>query len=165
MEDRLDRIEHGSEWQKIIEEFYPAFAEDIQKASYFGRKKVAANEELSDVICDKCGATMVIKEGRYGKFLACPNYPECKNIKNFAEPVGKCPLCGGDINKLHGKKSGSVFYGCSNYPKCSFMSWDLPAPILCPECSSTMKVQQEDDVKKYVCSNRKCNHVVLPKEE
>ncbi len=165
MEDRLDRIEHGSEWQKIIEEFYPSFAEDIQKASYYGRKKVATNEELSGVICDKCGATMVIKEGRYGKFLACPNYPECKNIKNFAEPVGKCPLCGGDINKLHGKKSGSVFYGCSNYPKCSFMSWDLPAPILCPECSSTMKVQQEDDVKKYVCSNRKCNHVVLPKEE
>lgn len=165
MEDRLDRIEHGSEWQKIIEEFYPAFAEDIQKASYYGRKKVATNEELSGVICDKCGATMVVKEGRYGKFLACPNYPECKNIKNFAEPVGKCPLCGGDINKLHGKKSGSVFYGCSNYPKCSFMSWDLPAPILCPECSSTMKVQQEDDVKKYVCSNRKCNHVVLPKEE
>ena len=108
---------------------------------------------------------MIIKEGRYGKFLACPNYPECKNIKNFVDPVGKCPICGGDISKRHGKKAGSTFYGCSNYPKCNFMSWDLPAPILCPECSSTMKIVQEGDKKKYVCLNRKCNHIVVPKEE
>ena len=164
MESRLDLIEHGSEWQKIIEEFYPSFADDLQKAIYNGRKKVALPEEISDVICDKCGAQMIIKEGRYGKFLACPNYPECKNIKNFVEPVGKCPICGGDVSKKHGKKSGSIFYGCSNYPKCSFMAWDLPAPILCPECSSVMKVAQEGEVKKYVCTNRKCNHTVLPKE-
>ena len=164
MESRLDLIEHGSEWQKIIEEFYPSFADDLQKASYNGRKKIALPEEISDVICDKCGAKMIIKEGRYGKFLACPNYPECKNIKNFIEPVGKCPICGGDVSKKHGKKSGSVFYGCSNYPKCSFMSWDLPAPILCPECASPMKIVQENDVTKYVCLNRKCNHIVVPKE-
>ncbi|MBO7177485.1 MAG: type I DNA topoisomerase [Clostridia bacterium] len=164
MESRLDLIEHGSEWQKIIEEFYPSFADDLQKAIYNGRKKVALPEEISDVVCDKCGAKMIIKEGRYGKFLACPNYPECKNIKNFVEPVGKCPICGGDVSKKHGKKSGSIFYGCSNYPKCSFMAWDLPAPILCPECSSVMKVTQEGEVKKYVCTNRKCNHIVVPKE-
>ena len=164
MEGRLDLIEHGSEWQKIIEEFYPSFADDLQKANFNGRKKVALPEEVSDVICDKCGAQMVIKEGRYGKFLACPNYPECKNIKNFVEPVGKCPVCGGDISKRHGKKSGSVFYGCSNYPKCSFMTWDLPAPILCPECSSAMKVVKENNSTKYVCLNRKCNHTVIPKE-
>ena len=164
MESRLDLIEHGSEWQKIIEEFYPSFADDLQKASYNGRKKIALPEEISDVTCDKCGAKMIIKEGRYGKFLACPNYPECKNIKNFVEPVGKCPICGGDVSKRHSKKSGNVFYGCSNYPECSFMSWDLPAPILCPQCSSPMKVVQEGENKKYVCQNKKCNNIVAPKE-
>lgn len=164
MESRLDLIEHGSEWQKIIEDFYPSFADDLQKASYNGRKKVVLPEEISDVICDKCGAKMIIKDGRYGKFLACPNYPECKNIKNFVEPVGKCPICGGDVSKRHSKKSGNVFYGCSNYPECSFMSWDLPAPILCPQCSSPMKVVQEGENKKYVCQNKKCNNIVTPKE-
>lgn len=165
MESRLDLIEHGSEWQKIIEEFYPSFAEDLQKASYNGRKKVALPEEISDVICEKCGSKMVIKEGRYGKFLACPNYPECKNIKNFVDSVGKCPICGGDVSKRHGKKAGSTFYGCSNYPQCKFMSWDLPAPILCPDCSSVMKIVQEGEKKKFVCTNRKCNKTVVPKEE
>ncbi len=164
MEDKLDLIERGAEWQKIVEDFYPSFEEEIKKAQTGGGKKIVLPEMISDVKCDKCGANMVIKEGKYGKFLACPNYPDCKNIKNFVEPVGKCPICGGDISKRFGK-NGSTFYGCSNYPNCKFMSWDLPAPILCPSCSSTMKIVKDGDKSKYVCTNKKCNHTVVPKED
>jgi DNA topoisomerase-1 len=98
---------------------------------------------------------MVIKEGKYGKFLACPNYPVCKNIKSLDEVVGKCPLCGSDVVKKH-SKTGKVFYGCSGFPKCRFASWDIPAPKLCPECGSTMKVIDSKGITRYVCT--KCKH-------
>lgn len=163
MEDKLDLVERGAEWQKIIEDFYPSFEKELKEANYNGKKRSPLPEEVSDVICEKCGARMVVKEGRYGKFLACPNYPECKNVKNIVESVGKCPICGGDISKRY-SKAGRVFYGCSNYPACKFMSWDIPAPILCPKCGKTMKIVEEDDVKKYVCTDRACNTVVIPKE-
>ncbi len=163
MEGKLDLVEHGAEWQKIIEDFYPSFEEELKKASYNGKKRAPLPEEISDVICEKCGARMVIKEGRYGKFLACPNYPECKNVKNIVESVGKCPICGGDISKRY-SKTGKVFYGCSNYPECKFMSWDIPAPILCPTCGRPMRVVKDDDGKKYVCIDRACNTIVTPKE-
>lgn len=163
MEDKLDRIEHGQKWQKIIEEFYPPFISDVKKAA-MNDKKIALQEEVSDVVCDKCGAKMVVKEGRYGKFLACPNYPKCKNIKSIVEPVGKCPVCGGNVNKCH-SKTGKIFYGCSNYPTCRFMSWEIPAPILCPKCNSTMRVSEKNGKKQYVCTNRDCKNVIAVSDE
>ncbi|HPO53168.1 MAG: type I DNA topoisomerase [Clostridiales bacterium] len=163
MEKQLDEIEHGVEWQKIIADFYPAFLKDIMKAAK-DEKKLALPEVVSDVICEKCGANMVVKEGRFGKFLACPNYPRCKNVKSIVESVGKCPICTGNITKLH-SKTGKLFYGCSNYPECKFMSWELPAPILCPKCGSSMRVVENKGKKQYVCNNRSCKNVVIPANE
>lgn len=164
MESKLDKIEHGAEWQKIIEDFYPGFADEVARAAYNGTRKVVLPEDVSDVICEKCGERMIIKEGRYGKFLACPNYPACKNIKNFVEPVGKCPVCGGDITKRY-SKTGKIFYGCANYPKCKFMSWEIPAPILCPKCGKTMRIVEDSDGKRYVCTDKTCNHTVFAGKE
>jgi len=163
MENDLDTVVNGTQWQKIISDFYPPF-EKCLKHAYAGDKKVKIEEEVTDVICDKCGANMVVRSGRYGKFLACPNYPKCKNIKNLIEPVGKCPSCGGDIVKKH-TKNGKVFYGCGNYPQCEFMSWELPAPIFCPDCRHVMRLVVKDGKKKYVCTNKECNKTVIPQEE
>ena len=163
MEDKLDYIVNGTEWQKIIADFYPHFSESLSKA-YSSEKKVRLNEEVSDVVCDKCGAHMVVRNGRFGKFLACPNFPKCKNIKNIDEVVGVCPRCGGKIVKKK-TKTGKVFFGCGNYPTCDFMSWEIPAPIFCPKCRNVMRVVVKDGQKQYICVNKKCNHVVIPTEE
>lgn len=164
MEAKLDDIEHGEEWQKIIADFYPPFEKNV-KLAYSQEKKVKIEEEVTDVKCEKCGAMLVIRSSRYGKFMACPNYPKCKNIKNIVEKAGTCPKCGGDVVKKR-TKGGKVFYGCGNYPKCDFMSWELPAPHFCPECNSIMKIVQKGDNKNYVCINKTCNHTVLvPNDE
>ncbi len=163
MEDKLDDVVNGTEWQKIISEFYPTFLDSISKA-YSSEKKVKLDEEVSDVICDKCGANMVVRNGKYGKFLACPNFPKCKNIKNIDEVVGKCPRCGGNIVKKK-TKMGKVFFGCSNYPECDFMSWEIPAPIFCPKCCSVMRIVVKEGKKQYICTSKKCNHVIIPGEQ
>jgi DNA topoisomerase-1 len=158
MEESLDTVENGANWKGILKDFYPAFAKDIEHAQK-SSSKIQMPVEESDVQCEKCGAMMVVKEGKYGKFLACPNYPKCKNIKNIVESVGKCPSCGGEIIVRH-TKAGKIFYGCNNYPECKFMSWDLPAPFLCPDCESIMKVVKSGGITQYVCTNRKCNKTV-----
>ena len=107
---------------------------------------------------------MVVRNGRFGKFLACPNFPKCKNIKNIDEVVGVCPRCGGKIVKKK-TKTGKVFFGCGNYPTCDFMSWEIPAPIFCPKCRNVMRVVVKDGQKQYICISKKCNHVVIPTEE
>lgn len=163
MENKLDDVVNGNKWQDVLASFYPHFNECITKA-YFGEKKVKMEEEVTDVICDKCGAHMVVRNGKFGKFLACPNYPKCKNIKNIVEPVAECPRCHGDIVKKH-TKNGKVFYGCANYPECDFMSWELPAPIFCPVCRNVMKIVVKDNKKQYVCINKNCGHVEYPKTE
>ena len=158
MEKELDSIEEGVEWQSIISEFYPHFIQEVKLAFYDG-SSVKLNAEVSDVPCDKCGAMMIVKEGRYGKFLACPNYPSCKNIKNLHESiVGKCPYCSSDVAKKV-SKTGKIFYGCTAYPKCKFALWDLPAPTLCPECNKPMKVVTVKGQTKYVCTA--CPHSEL----
>ena len=155
MEQKLDAIEHGVEWQRTIEEFYPGFEQELKSANYAGIKKLPRQEEVSDVVCEKCGARMVIKESKYGKFLACPNYPKCKNIKSLDEPVGFCPLCGAPVYKRR-SKAGKVFYGCSNYPECKFMSWDVPVKVGCPTCGSEMRVQKTGGERYFVCTNDNC---------
>ena len=157
LEGALDKIaEGGQHWQELIGAFYPRLQRFIDRAYKSGGGSRLPDEE-SDVICDKCGARMVVKDGKYGRFLACPNYPDCKNIKKLVEAVGQCPKCGGIVTKKI-TKSGKIFYGCNNYPACDFTSWDLPAPKFCPECGSTMRVAVRDEKKYYVCTNRACKH-------
>ncbi|MFA5449500.1 MAG: type I DNA topoisomerase, partial [Clostridia bacterium] len=163
MENKLDKIEQGAKWQKIIADFYPGFSADVIKAQT-NDKKMQVPVVVSDVICEKCGANMVYKDGRYGKFLACPNYPRCRNVKSIAELVGVCPQCGGSITKCY-SKAGKIFYGCSNYPKCKFMSWKIPAPIFCPKCSGTMHISETGSKERYVCINHACRHTILVNED
>ena len=157
MEEKLDSVENGVQWKKILADFYPAFIKEVIDAAKGDRKPLP--HEVSDVVCEKCGAHMVVREGKYGKFLACPNYPNCKNIKNLVDKVATCPACGGSIGKRK-SRTGLDFFGCGNYPKCKFMSWELPAPIFCPKCGDTMKIVVEDDKKRYVCVRKTCGNVV-----
>ncbi|NLZ25684.1 MAG: type I DNA topoisomerase [Clostridiales bacterium] len=158
MEGALDKIaEGGMKWQEILQGYYPVLE---KRVTYARKSKYNFPVEESDVICEKCGAKMVYKEGKYGRFLACPNFPECRNVKSIVEPVGKCPKCGGDVVKKY-TKSKKVFYGCSNYPACDFSSWDLPAPSLCPQCASVMKVSNARGKKYYICTNKTCGHKEL----
>lgn len=138
MEKDLDKVEAGElSWVDVVANFYENFKNDLEIAE----KEIEAIEikdEETDVICDKCGRNMVIKHGRYGKFLACPGYPECKNTKPLIKDIGvKCPKCGGDIVQRRSKK-GRVFYGCSNYPDCDFISWNIPVEEKCPNCNGIM---------------------------
>lgn len=160
LEGALDKVADGNQqWQELIGAFYPRLQRFLERAAKAGGGNYLPDEE-SDVVCDKCGAKMVVRHGKYGPFLACPNYPKCKNIKKIVEIVGKCPKCGGDVSKRV-SKNGKTFYGCTNYPKCDFISWDIPAPYFCPDCGNTMKVVKRDDKTYYVCTNRQCKHKEL----
>lgn len=160
LEGALDKVADGNQqWQELIGAFYPRLQRFLERAAKVSGGGYLPDEE-SDVICDKCGAKMIVRHGKYGPFLACPNYPRCKNIKKIVEVVGKCPKCGGDIGKRV-SKSGKTFYGCTNYPQCDFISWDIPAPYFCPECGNTMKVVKRDDKTYYSCTNKECKHKEL----
>lgn len=163
LEGALDKVADGDQqWQALIGAFYPRLKRFLDRAARSGGDSHLPDEE-SDEICDKCGAKMVIRHGKYGPFLACPNYPKCKNIKRIVEVVGKCPKCGGDVQKRV-SKNGKTFYGCANYPQCDFISWDVPAPYFCPECGNTMKVVTRDEKTYYSCTNRNCKHRELVKD-
>lgn len=138
MESKLDLIKDGEEpWKEVIREFYGPFEKTLEKASE-SIEKVVIPDEVSDVKCEKCGSMMVYKMGRFGRFLACPNFPNCRNTKAIVEKTDvKCPLCGGEIIKRKSKK-GKVFYGCEKYPECSFVSWDKPVKEKCPKCGGMM---------------------------
>ena len=164
MEGALDKIADGEgKWQDLIEAYYPTLVKHIDYAMKTTTSEKVP-DEVTDVICDKCGANMVIKDGRYGKFLACPNYPQCKNVKKLVQSVAKCPKCGGDIVKKVSKK-GRIFYGCASYPNCDFMSWDIPAPHFCPDCGSTMKIVTKDGITKYVCTSKECGKTEVVSEQ
>lgn len=230
MEDSLDDIENGGkDWHQLIADFYPDFSAQLKSALQDGdevtdilcdkcgapmvRKKgkygkflacsnypqcsniKSENEEVSDVKCEKCGAMMVYKTGKYGKFLACPNYPQCSNIKplneeksdekcekcggtmtvktgkfgkylqcescsftkSLTEKAGVCPECGKPTQKMT-SKSGKVFYGCSGYPDCRFMSWDIPTGEKCPQCGKYLVISK--DGKTVRCSDKECNYSI-----
>lgn len=155
MEDKLDDIEvGGKEWYKVVDDFYKNFSKEL-KVAQSDREKVEMEVQESDQICEKCGARMIIKMGRFGKFIACPNYPECKNTKPISEVVAKCPKCGGDVIRRKSKKN-KVFYGCSNYPKCDFISWDIPYEKKCPKCTSDMIIKDYASIKIIKCT--KCKY-------
>lgn len=160
METRLDTIEDGKEdWHKVIADFYASFEKELERA-FKEVEKVTIADEVSDVPCEKCGAMMVYKMGRYGRFLACPNYPDCKNAKTIVEKIGvKCPKCGADIIKRRGGKKGRVFYGCEKYPECDFVSWDKPLNENCPKCGKYL-VQKIGPHGRYIaCSDKSCGYI------
>ena len=212
MEDKLDEIAEGKEtWQTIIRDFYKDFEVSLNNAND-GQRAVA---EQTDIICDKCGSKMVIRVGKYGKFLACSNYPTCKNVKNFTtnengeiviseeetneicdkcgskmirkvgkygeflacsnypkckniksidKVVGICPKCKGNLVEKVSKK-GSKFYGCSNYPKCDFVSWDKPTDQICPNCGGVLYQKETKTTLRLYCINEKCGYSKPMKKE
>ena len=114
-------------------------------------------DEETDEICEQCGSNMVIKYGRFGKFMACKNYPECKNTKPLVNKIGvKCPKCKDGEIILRKSKKGKAFYGCSNYPECDFISWNKPTGEVCKECGSYMVEKRTKSEAKEVCSNKEC---------
>lgn len=140
MEQQLDDVEDGkTDWVKTLDNFYVGFRQSLETAEKnMDGTRIKVPDEESDVVCEKCGRRMVIKIGRFGKFLACPGYPECKNTKKIVkETGGLCPLCGARVLEKK-SKSGKVFYGCETYPKCEFTTWDIPIAEQCPRCSSTL---------------------------
>ena len=121
-------------------------------------------DEESDEICDLCGSKMVIKSGRFGRFLACPNYPECKFTKPLVVVMpGSCPKCSGRILKKT-SKNGYTYYGCEKFPECDFMTWDVPVAENCPECGHTLFKKSGRGFKKPYCINEKCSRFV-PEEK
>lgn len=157
MEDKLDEVEHGQEeWVELLDEFYSDFDKTLKKAKEeMEGVKLQLKEDQTDIICDKCGRQMVVKVGRYGKFIACPGYPECKNVLKFVEKTGvKCPKCNGDVIVKHTKKK-RVFYGCSNYPECDFVSWNEPVNERCPQCGGILFKKKGKKPKLY-CATEGC---------
>ena len=159
MERNLDSIEVGNEeWRKVVGEFFAPLQVAIEKAEK-EISKVVIEDKVSDVPCDKCGEMMVIKRGRYGNFLACPAYPECKNAKPIVEEIDTpCPKCERKIVVKKSKK-GKKFFGCSGYPECDFVSWNEPVKEKCPECNSYMVLKYSKTKGNFIqCSNKECNH-------
>ena len=140
MEGDLDKIDSGEEnYKEMIRLYYNEFEQPLEKAKAdMQGVKIKLKEEETDVVCEKCGRNMVVKVGRFGKFLACPGYPECKNTKPLVfKTNAKCPDCGGDVIEKKTKR-GTSFYGCSNYPNCHFMTWDMPSDEVCPQCGKSL---------------------------
>ena len=160
MESKLDLIKDGEqEWTEVIREFYGPFEESVEKASAT-IEKVVVPDEVSDVQCEKCGAMMVYKMGRFGKFLACPNFPECRNTKAIVEKIDvPCPKCGAALIKRKSKR-GKPFYGCERSPECDFVSWDKPAKDKCPQCGSLMVNKIGQHGAYTMCTNKECGFVV-----
>ncbi|MBX5476145.1 MAG: type I DNA topoisomerase [Clostridia bacterium] len=158
MEANLDKIEAGeADWREVVAGFYQRFAEELDKAEdSIGR--VELTPEVTDETCDKCGRPMVVKHGRFGPFLACSGYPECQNTRPIVEKVGvACPECGGDLVQRRSRK-GRVFYGCANYPKCTFVLWDKPTGQACPACGSLLVEKRARGGGRYVaCSRKECS--------
>lgn len=209
MEDKLDAIEDGGEpWYNVVDGFYKPLSAKVSTALH--GDKVHVDDEPTDIVCEKCGSPMVIKTGRYGKYLACSNFPacsnmrslkeksapkqtnvvcdvcgammleregkfgkylacsnfpQCKNTKPLNEVVAKCPKCGKNVFKKVSKR-GKVFYGCEGWPKCDFVSWDIPTGKLCPECGQPLVYHEYRGKKSIQCSSRTCSYTeAMPDEK
>jgi DNA topoisomerase-1 len=144
MEEELDLIASGErEWVPVLREFYGPFMADLRRAEQ-NMPKVDLEPEYTGEVCEKCGHPMIVKFGRYGKFIACSNFPECRNTKSYQIKVGvACPECGGDLVEKRTRK-GRIFYGCSNYPECNFATWNRPLPQPCPACGGLLVVKNKE---------------------
>ena len=155
MEENLDMVEEGQmEWKKVVGDFYLPFAQDMEKAADM-IEKVEIKDEEAGKDCPECGKPMLIKHGRFGKFMACSGFPDCRHTESLNEEAGvQCPLCGGDIIILRSKK-GRRFYGCSKYPDCQFRSWNKPTGTKCPECGQGLVEKPGKNGLLAVCPNCK----------
>lgn len=159
METNLDDVERGEkDWKSTLKEFYEDFDSTLAKAEVaMEGKRVKIPSEETDVVCDMCGKNMVIKIGRFGKFLACPGFPECTNTKKIVQATkGVCPLCGNTVIAQKSKK-GRNFFGCEKYPDCTFMTWNTPVEDKCPKCSSTL-FKKGGKAGKILCEKPGCGY-------
>ena len=163
MESRLDAVEEGQQnWKALLADFYAEFKEELTAAESAERMKVP--EEETDEVCELCGKNMVIKMGRFGKFLACPGWPDCKNTKPLVEKMpGRCPKCGAGMLKRKSKK-GYAYYACETGTDCGFMSWDVPTAEDCPECGQTLFKKSGKGRMKPFCINESCSKF-LPEDK
>ena len=165
LEEQLDAVEEqGKDWKNVLRSFYPGFAKTLESAEA-SIEKVEMKDEESDEICEKCGARMVYRVGKFGKFLACPNFPECRNTKPVLVYIdAPCPKCGGRLLEKTTRKNRR-FFGCEKYPDCDFMSWEMPVSEKCPKCGSymTRKINRKGEVW-HICANENCRNRVLTEE-
>ncbi len=161
MEEKLDGVEAGNaDWKGILRDFYGPFAESLKRAEE-SIEKISIEDQVSDVPCEKCGAMMVYKMSRYGRFLACPNFPTCRHTLALPKNIGvDCPKCGAQLLERISRK-GRKFYGCEKYPECDFVSWDRPVKEKCPVCGERMVYKRgAKDTHFHVCVNETCRHRV-----
>lgn len=166
LENQLGKVQKGeADWVETLRDFWDDFEVTVNKAKKeMDGVKIKLKEDETDLICDKCGKPMVVKYGRYGRFIACSGYPECKNIMKIVNDTGaECPKCGGKIIEKKSKR-GRVFYGCNNYPNCDFVSWDPPSQKKCPICGKTL-MQKKDKSKRLYCLTENCPYVDEEKHE
>jgi DNA topoisomerase-1 len=159
MENNLDEVEHGEkDWVSTLHEFYDDFSKTLKKAEEaMDGKRVKVPDEETDVVCENCGRKMVIKYSKYGKFLACPGFPDCRNTKKIVtETEGSCPRCGKKM-LLKKSKKGRSFYGCEGYPDCNFMTWNVPTGEVCPTCGKTLFMKGGKSGK-LVCESEGCGY-------
>ncbi|MDR0381845.1 MAG: type I DNA topoisomerase [Oscillospiraceae bacterium] len=156
MEDYLDEVEEGrKDWRIMLSEFYGGFSDAVRAAGE-DKKRYKVPDEPTEVACELCGRKMVIKMGRFGRFMACPGWPECKNTKPVSEPTpGECPLCGAVILKKKSRNNRD-YYGCERHPACGFMTWDVPVGDRCPECMKTKFKRSGRGAAKSFCANPAC---------
>lgn len=168
MEDKIEDVADGStSWKQVIREFYGPFEKTLKEAE----EKIGdieIKDEESDIVCEKCGRKMVYKQGRFGKFLACPGFPECRNTKAITVELGvPCPKCGGKVLILKSRK-GATFYSCENSPACDFISWDEPTEEKCPKCGSILMKKhafRRNGPISFVCYNEDCDYVRKPERK
>ena len=166
MEQELDEVEAGEkQWKSLLREFYGPFADNLQQVEKdMEGVYLKVPDEVSEEKCDLCGKNMVVKTGRFGRFLACPGYPECKFTKPLVvEMPGRCPKCGNRILKKT-SRNGYTYYGCEKFPTCDFMTWDVPVKDDCPACGQTMFKKSGRGFKKPFCVNEACTNF-LPEEK
>ena len=166
MEQQLDQVEEGKvPWKQVLADFYEGFHKDMEEAEEALKDtRLKVPDEESDEICEVCGRRMVIKNGRFGRFLACPGFPECKNTKPIVEHMpGRCPKCGAGMLKRKSKR-GFVYYSCEKGAECGFMSWDVPTEFDCPSCGQTMFKKSGRGAMKPFCINENCPNF-LPEDK
>ncbi|CAB1129079.1 DNA topoisomerase I [Candidatus Hydrogenisulfobacillus filiaventi] len=158
VESQLDRVEEGeTPWREVLQRFYDPFAAELSQADA-AIPRVELKEETTDEVCDKCGRPMVVKHGRFGRFLACSGYPECKNTRPYVEKTGAlCPKCGSPI-VVRKTRKGRTLYGCSAYPACDFVTWSRPSTQTCPRCGAAMAFKRRGARESLVCLREGCGY-------
>jgi DNA topoisomerase-1 len=160
MEDTLDEVENGKiDYRDILGKYYDTFSKELAQAEIdLDKKRIKVKDEETDIVCELCGRKMVVKHGRFGKFLACPGYPECKNTKPMAQDTGyPCPVCGAKLLKKK-SKSGYYYYGCEHNPECAFMTWDTPTKKTCPKCGGFIYKHYTKLERKNLCHVPGCGY-------